>query len=85
MYRAYGATVMSFGPFSALYFLFYEKLKEQAANFTAADYRAKIAGKEPDVAGKQDIGFWSAMFCSMQAGVLASVLTNPLDMAKLRL
>ena len=42
MYRAYGATVMSFGPFSALYFLFYEKLKEQAVNFTAADYRKKI-------------------------------------------
>jgi len=27
LYRAYGATVMSFGPFSALYFLFYENLK----------------------------------------------------------
>jgi hypothetical protein len=27
LYRAYGATVMSFGPFSALYFLFYEKMK----------------------------------------------------------
>jgi hypothetical protein len=34
LYRAYGATVMSFGPFSALYFLFYEKLKEKAVNFT---------------------------------------------------
>jgi hypothetical protein len=27
LYRAYGATVMSFGPFSALYFMFYEKFK----------------------------------------------------------
>mgnify|MGYP001020664140 CR=1 FL=1 len=27
LYRAYGATVMSFGPFSALYFFFYETLK----------------------------------------------------------
>ena len=27
LYRAYGATVLSFGPFSALYFLFYEKMK----------------------------------------------------------
>lgn len=27
MYRAYGATVFSFGPFSALYFMFYEKFK----------------------------------------------------------
>lgn len=27
LYRAYGATVMSFGPFSAFYFMFYETLK----------------------------------------------------------
>jgi len=27
MYKAYGATVFSFGPFSALYFMFYETIK----------------------------------------------------------
>ena len=27
LYRAYGATVMSFGPFSGLYFMFYEYAK----------------------------------------------------------
>ena len=27
LYRAYGATVGSFGPFSALYFMFYEHIK----------------------------------------------------------
>lgn len=27
LYRAYGATVASYGPFSAFYFMFYEKLK----------------------------------------------------------
>ena len=27
LYRAYGATVFSFGPFSALYFMFYEQIK----------------------------------------------------------
>jgi Mitochondrial carrier protein len=27
LYKAYGATVFSFGPFSALYFMFYEQLK----------------------------------------------------------
>ena len=68
LYRAYGATVMSFGPFSALYFLFYEKLKEQAVNFTAEDYRKKITqegeqGKR--AAHQQDISFGSAMLCSM--------------------
>ena len=83
LYRAYGATVMSFGPFSALYFLFYEKLKERAVNFTVQDYRNKM--KDAEVAKKQDISFGQAMFCSMQAGVMASFLTNPLDMAKLRM
>ena len=27
LYRAYGATVGSFGPFSALYLMFYEQIK----------------------------------------------------------
>ena len=88
LYRAYGATVMSFGPFSALYFLFYEKLKEYTVNFSAADYKNKI--NQTDEQGRkaavsQDISFFQAMLCSMQAGILASFLTNPLDMAKLRL
>lgn len=79
---------MSFGPFSALYFLFYEKLKERVANFTVADYKRKISMSDEEgreAAHKQDITFAQAMFCSMQAGILAAVLTNPLDMAKLRL
>jgi len=33
---------MSFGPFSALYFLFYEKLKEYALNSTIEDYKNKV-------------------------------------------
>lgn len=52
IYRAYGATVMSFGPFSALYFLFYEMLKEQVANFTVADYRRKISSDGGEAAQK---------------------------------
>lgn len=61
LYRAYGATVMSFGPFSALYFLFYEMLKEKIAHFTAADYKRKLnlsddQGRE--AAQKQDITFF---------------------------
>jgi hypothetical protein len=30
IYRGYGATLLSFGPFSALYFMFYEELKSRA-------------------------------------------------------
>jgi len=32
IYKGYGATLMSFGPFSALYFYFYEKLKRYFAH-----------------------------------------------------
>ena len=48
LYRAYGATVMSFGPFSALYFLFYEKFKQRAVSMTEVDYLKKMRqeGKE---------------------------------------
>lgn len=52
---------MSYGPFSALYFLFYEMGKEKLTNLTAEDYRNKVnqrgeAGEE--AAHKQDIGFF---------------------------
>ena len=34
---------------------------------------------------KQEIGYFQSMFCSMAAGACASIMTNPLDMAKLRM
>jgi Mitochondrial carrier protein len=38
LYRAYGATVGSFGPFSALYFMFYEHIKGFFVNNDAQAY-----------------------------------------------
>jgi hypothetical protein len=32
MYKGYGATLLSYGPFSALYFLFYEKVPSYPQN-----------------------------------------------------
>ena len=88
LYRAYGATVMSFGPFSALYFLFYENIKGLFVKNDVSSYLNKVKQETED--GKKashnaDIGFFQGMFCSMLAGGAASVMTNPLDMAKLRL
>lgn len=67
IYKAYGATVGSFGPFSALYFTFYETFKHAM------------------VASDADITFQQSLICSASAGSLASWITNPLDMAKLRM
>lgn len=74
VYRGYGATLASFGPFSALYFVFYERLKlwtRQHLQTTGA-----LGGELP---------FQWTVLCSASAGALASWITSPLDMAKLRL
>lgn len=88
LYRAYGATVLSFGPFSALYFTFYENIKGAVVKNDPATYLKKVNKEGEDgkkAAHTQDIGFFQSMLCSMLAGGVASVMTNPLDMAKLRL
>jgi Mitochondrial carrier protein len=76
VYRGYGATLASFGPFSALYFVFYEKFKE----LTRQHMR-----DQGESAKQQDIPFQWTVLCSASAGALSSWLTSPLDMAKLRL
>jgi hypothetical protein len=79
---------MSFGPFSALYFLFYENMKGMMVNNDVSRYLKKVnkEGEEGiNAAHTKDIGFFQSMICSMVAGGAASVITNPLDMAKLRL
>ena len=72
LYRGYGATLASFGPFSALYFAFYEPLKSAAAQ------RSGTAMGSP-----LPLTWQVAVACA--AGGSASLLTNPLDLAKLRL
>lgn len=42
LYKAYWATVMSFGPFSALYFMFYETAKGFVVNNAPSRYLKKM-------------------------------------------
>ncbi|OMJ79253.1 hypothetical protein SteCoe_20761 [Stentor coeruleus] len=67
IYRAYGATVASFGPFSGLYFLFYEYSKHYF------------------VGGHKEISFFHSVLCAGFAGSLSAWITNPLDIAKVRM
>lgn len=48
LYRAYGATVLSFGPFSALYFMFYEKIKGMMVNNDVQSYLKKVKQQGDD-------------------------------------
>ena len=61
LYKAYFATVFSFGPFSALYFLFYESAKGFVVKNDPQTYLKKVnrEGSEGETASKQeDIGFF---------------------------
>jgi len=72
VYRGYWATVASFGPFSALYFALYEQMKAAAQAATG-------------VASDDMLPFGWQLTTACAAGLVASFLTSPLDLAKLRL
>mmetsp|Transcript_15029 Transcript_15029/g.27054 ORF Transcript_15029/g.27054 Transcript_15029/m.27054 type:complete len:338 (-) Transcript_15029:68-1081(-) len=72
VYKGYGATLLSFGPFSALFLMLNEEFKERVK---------KALNKKSD----KDVPFALFMATGASAGSIAAFLTNPLDKAKLRL
>ena len=83
IYKGYGATLASFGPFSALYFMFYEQCKMRARDHYIGKHGDNQSS--PIVKADGDLPLLYLVTCSSAAGALASFLTSPLDMAKLRL
>jgi len=87
LYKAYGATVLSFGPMSAFYFMFYEYFKGFFVRNDAKTYIQRV--KKEDIEKlkgyKLDISFKQSLLCSAISGGLASFITNPLDLVKLRM
>ena len=71
IYRGYGATLYSYGPFSALYFGCYETSKAAVSKF-----------RQEDV---QQLPMPLVVMCSAGAGSIAAWLSSPLDMIKLRI
>lgn len=84
IYRGYWATLGSFGPFSALYFMFYEQCKTWSKEYIHGQSQAKNSESKHAVKDG-DLPLFHLAACSAGAGALASWLTSPLDMAKLRL
>lgn len=78
LYKGYGATLLSFGSYSGLFFLFYERLLKQTRDYLATTDHSFYHGQ-------QKVPFYWTVVCSCAAGAVASWLTSPLDMAKLRL
>ena len=84
LYKGYAATLASYGPFSAFYFLFYEQLKSRCKMFLNGKSNNTNNLYRSDE-GKSDLPFPYVVLCSATAGAAASWITSPLDMAKLRL
>lgn len=78
IYKGYGATILSFGPYSALYFLFYERMKDFSRGYFQ---RNDVEYDET----RTELPLRHTVMCSATAGAAASWITSPLDMAKLRL
>lgn len=84
IYKGYGATLASFGPFSALYFMFYEQCKALSREYFDRQNNITEKNMTPPIKDG-DLPLFHLIACSSGAGALASWLTSPLDMAKLRL
>jgi len=83
IYKGYGATLASFGPFSAFYFMFYERCKSWSREYINQQYSQSDGATES--VNDSDLPLLHLIACSAGAGALASWITSPLDMAKLRL
>lgn len=81
IYKGYAATLGSFGPFSALYFVGYERFKYWTRLYlTQSNNNNQLRDLE-----HVEVPFHWLLMCSSTAGALASWVTSPLDLAKLRL
>ncbi len=69
LYRGYGATLASFGPFSAFYFMFVEKFKSLRRSQT----------------NRTDLSFYELLPICATAGGAAAFVTAPLDLIKVRM
>jgi len=96
VYRGYGATLASFGPFSAIYFSGYEQCKDLLLHWTMQQQQQQHPRASPSGAGTAssaaaaaaappELGFLGLALCGGVAGSVATVLTNPLDLVKLRM
>jgi len=95
VYRGYGATVASFGPFSAIYLSGYEQFKALATNIVEKrriirrearhEATSRAQSDASSRGGTVELPFYAYALSGAAAGGVASVLTNPLDLVKLRL
>jgi hypothetical protein len=84
LYRGYGATLTTFGPFSGLYFVIYEKLKSLASTTTTTT-TLPLPSSSSSTTTSSSLSSSSLVICASLAAAAASFLTSPLDLIRLRM
>lgn len=79
LYRAYGATLVSFGPQTAINLAMYENISNSARQWYFGSGEDLPKGKQ------KPIPPWLSFACASVSGLTATLVTTPLDLAKLRM
>lgn len=97
LYRAYGATLVAFGPQTAINLALYEQLEDRATAYWNSMRRsstetASTTSTRPTDGGTAGTGsaelskpVWLTSGCAALSGCTACLVTTPLDLAKLRM
>lgn len=83
LYKAYGATILSFGPYTGISIALYDKIKRNRLNFfTHFSNFLDMLGLD---GSDRPITLFESFILSSASGFLASIVTNPMDIVKTRL
>ncbi|CAJ1036950.1 conserved hypothetical protein [Leishmania braziliensis MHOM/BR/75/M2904] len=88
LYKGYASTLASFGPFSAVYFVFYEYLVKRLTELYTVTVRAPMQGGRSSRNEAEPFSpatFAVALSAGAGGNVVASLLTNPLELVKTRM
>lgn len=82
LYKAYGATIVAFGPFSAIYLTLYEQLKIACLNNF---YNNNINSSNSNIKSVNDLPPYIIASCACMSAAFSAIVTNPLDIVKVRM
>ncbi|KAG5466984.1 hypothetical protein LSCM1_01162 [Leishmania martiniquensis] len=88
LYKGYASTLASFGPFSAVYFVFYEYFSSALARLYGAPSPVPVQGGRNGSSKAElfsSVAFVVALGAGAGGNVVASLLTNPLELVKTRM